>query len=605
MATIANLNVLLGAGLASTFKSTFHSATAEVENFASKAHSIGSSIGSVLTSPLALIGEGLALGETIRQADEFTQTVKKLDAVLQATGNTTGFTHNQLTGMAEDLQKVTNFSERTTIGAEALLATFHNINGDTFKSALKSAMDLTSVMGGDLSDNIKKVGRALDNPIAGMKSLSRLGVTFTEQQKKSIAAMAGSGNLGGAQKMILGQLQGKFGGAAEAMADPFIQFRNKLETLAESIGGILRPVAVTALNIFGPMVDGISATLKPLIPVVEYVVDIIGQLFKSEIDFLGSTIAPAWTQFTGFLGSAFSGFLDFLEDVLPTALGFIAQVFSTILGVGEALWEGMTTIFSSIADVIGISSSTSANAMSGMAEVFNEIYQVLQAGLLVLEFGFTHWKDVLAMAVITVEYGVVKFANEVVYFFSSELPAYLSWFGQHWQEVFTDVVNFTETVATNIWTNLSNLWDAIIGLFNGEGFNFKWTGLTEGFRSVVTELPKIAARQIGPIESGLGQDMEAISKSVGSSFDSFINNRTATMADSTKKLSGSVHGLFDKLRHPDFGKMPALTAPGVGNLAGDNMLAGEDGAKVGALVKGSAEAYTASHASVTPLAATE
>ncbi len=241
MATIANLNVLLGAGLASTFKSTFHSATAEVENFANKARSIGSSIGSVLTSPLALVGEGLALGETIRQADEFTQTVKKLDAVLQATGNTTGFTHNQLTGMAEDLQKVTNFSERTTIGAEALLATFHNISGDTFKSALKSAMDLTSVMGGDLSDNIKKIGRALDNPIAGMKSLSRLGVTFTEQQKKSIAAMAGSGNLGVAQQMILGQLQGKFGGAAEAMADPFIQFRNKLETLAESIGGITAP----------------------------------------------------------------------------------------------------------------------------------------------------------------------------------------------------------------------------------------------------------------------------------------------------------------------------------------------------------------------------
>ncbi len=168
--------------------------------------------------------------------------------------------------------------------------------------------------------------------------------------------------------------------------------------------------------------------------------------------------------------------------------------------------------------------------------------------------------------------------------------------------MFTDVVNFTETVATNIWTNLSNLWDAIIGLFNGEGFNFKWTGLTEGFRSVVTELPKIAARQIGPIESGLGQDMESISNSVGQSFDSFINNRTATMADSTKKLSGSVHGLFDNCAHPDFGKMPALTSPGVGNLAGDNMLAGEDGAKVGALVKGSAEAYTASHASVTPLA---
>ncbi len=146
------------------------------------------------------------------------------------------------------------------------------------------------------------------------------------------------------------------------------------------------------------MVDGISGMFNSIIPTVQYAVGIIGQLFQSEISFLGSTIAPAWQQFTNFLGTAFSGFLDFLEDVLPTALGFIAQVFSTILSVGEALWDGMTTIFSSIADVIGLSSSTSANAMSGMAEVFNEIYQVLQAGLLVLEFGFTHWKDVLALS---------------------------------------------------------------------------------------------------------------------------------------------------------------------------------------------------------------
>ena len=69
-------------------------------------------------------------------------------------------------------------------------------------------------------------------------------------------------------------------------------------------------------------------------------------------------------------------------------------------------------------------------------------------------------------------------------------------------------------------------------------------------RSVVTELPKIAERQIGPLESGLGKDMDAIYQSVGQGFDAFINGRTATMADSAQKLHNSVHGLFDKLRHP-------------------------------------------------------
>jgi hypothetical protein len=604
MATIANLNILLTAGLASSVKSSFVAAKAEISGLAKAASSMGGIIKGALgalTSPIGLAAEGLGIAASIAAADKYQQSLKKLDAVLSATGNTTGFTHNQLVGMAEDLQKVTNFSERTTIGAEALLATFHNITGDTFKAALHAAMDLTSVMGGELPDNIKKIGRALDNPIAGMKALGKLGVTFSEQQKKSIAAMAGGGNLAGAQQMILGQLQGKFGGAAEAMADPFVQFKNKLESLAESIGGILRPVAVAALNIFGPMVDGITATLKPIIPVVEYVVGVIGQLWQAEIEFLGSTIAPAWEQFMGFLSSSFSGFLDLVEAVLPNALGFISQVFSTILSVGEALWEGMTEIFTSIANVIGLSSQTSGNAMSGMASVFNEIYQVLQTGLLVLEFGFTHWKDVLALAVVSSEFGIVRFANQVGYFFSTVLPAYVSWFGQHWREVFTDVVNFTATVAENIWTNLKGLWDAIIGLFQGNGWDFKPTKLLEGYKSVITELPKIAERQIGPLEGGLGRDVQSIADSVGQSFDAFMTARTATMADSTKKLSSSVHGLFDKLRHPDIGKMTAVAAPGVGKIGAGDMLAGGDGAKLGALVKGSAEAYKAAHESTTPL----
>ena len=200
MATIANLNILLTAGLASSVGSSFRSVKTELTSLGEKAASVGHSLGNLLASPLGLLGTGLGIAGAIAEADKYQQSVKKLDAVLTATGNTTGFTQSKLIGMAEDLQNVTNFSEKTTIGAEALLATFHNITGDTFKSALHAAMDLTSVMGGDLPDNVKKIGRALDNPIAGMKALSKLGVTFTEQQKKSIATMAAGGNLGARSK---------------------------------------------------------------------------------------------------------------------------------------------------------------------------------------------------------------------------------------------------------------------------------------------------------------------------------------------------------------------------------------------------------------------
>lgn len=559
-------------------------------------------LGGFLMGPLALLGAGLGIAESIRAADQLSQTTKKLDAVLQATGNTTGFTRSQLMSMAEDLQKVTNFSEKTTIGAEAMLATFHNIGGDTFKAALHAAMDLTSVMGGDLNQNIVKVGRALDNPIAGMKALSRLGVTFSEQQKKSIASMMASGNLGGAQQMILGQLQGKFGGAAEAMASPFVQFRNKLESLAESIGGILRPIAVVALRIFGPMVDGITATLKTIIPTVEYVVGIIGNLFSAGVQFMGSVIAPAWGAFTGFLGTAFSGFLDYLEAVLPAALGMLGQFFDTALAFGEMLWDGLATVFTSIANIIGTSSESSSKSMASMGSVFTEIGADISAVMLVLEFGFSHWADIGALGLVSLEYHAVKLWNQIEYG-GEVVGQFLGWFGQNWFNIFRDAGSIVATVASNIWENLKSLWDAIVGLFEGKGFDFEPTNLLKGFKSALTEMPQIAARVAGGTETALGQEMGSISDSLNKSFASFIDTRTAQNVAAAQKLHDATKGLFDKLKHPDLPKMPKIALPGAGSLPTNQLLAGGDeGAKVGALVKGSAEAYKAEHSSSAPLA---
>jgi hypothetical protein len=61
-----------------------------------------------------------------------------------------------------------------------------------------------------LSGQAIQLGKALNDPIAGISALSRVGVTFTEEQKATIESMVKMGDVAGAQKLILAELAREF-----------------------------------------------------------------------------------------------------------------------------------------------------------------------------------------------------------------------------------------------------------------------------------------------------------------------------------------------------------------------------------------------------------
>lgn len=194
---------------------------------------------------LAGIGVGFGLGEAFEAFKEAEQSSAKLTAVITATGNAAGFTADQLSQYATDLQNVTTFEDDATVGAMAVLASFTNIKGDIFKEAVVSAQDLSTVMGTDLQSSVVLIGKALNDPIKGMKALRKVGVAFTESQISQITALREAGDMMGAQRVILAELQKEFGGAAKAVGETFSgkvdQAKNALGNLAETIIGTAAP----------------------------------------------------------------------------------------------------------------------------------------------------------------------------------------------------------------------------------------------------------------------------------------------------------------------------------------------------------------------------
>jgi len=159
----------------------------------------------------------------------------KLEAVLRATGGAAGWTAEQLKEQAAALQQVTGIGDEATINTQALLATFKQIKGDVFKEATQAVLDMNSVMSGSGTESLQgaavQIGKALNDPIKGVSALQRVGVTFTDAQKKMIGTMVDSGNTMGAQKLILAELKSEFGGAAEAWGETSIGRLEKFKGL--------------------------------------------------------------------------------------------------------------------------------------------------------------------------------------------------------------------------------------------------------------------------------------------------------------------------------------------------------------------------------------
>ena len=86
------------------------------------------------------------------------------------------------------------------------------------------------------------LGKALNDPIKGITALSRAGVTFTQGQKDQIKTLVESGNLLGAQKIIMGELEAQVGGTAEATATAGDKMAATWANFQENLGTAVLPI---------------------------------------------------------------------------------------------------------------------------------------------------------------------------------------------------------------------------------------------------------------------------------------------------------------------------------------------------------------------------
>ena len=201
--------------------------------------------------------------ESIELFREQQKAIAQVEAGLKSTGNTAGFTSEQLQEMASALQKETIFGDEQILkDATAQLLTFTNISGEQFDRTQQAALDLATRLDGDLKSASIQLGKALNDPVANLSALSRSGIQFSDDQKAVIKSLTESGRLAEAQTLILDELNKQYGGSAKAAAEAdggIQQLKNAIGDAKEEFGRYL-------MEALKPTIQGLKdffSNLKP------------------------------------------------------------------------------------------------------------------------------------------------------------------------------------------------------------------------------------------------------------------------------------------------------------------------------------------------------
>jgi len=208
----------------------------------------------------AALAGGLVYGlkKSVDNFGEAQKVTAQTNAALKATGGAANVTSKDISKLGSSMQAQSGVSDEVIRSGANLLLTFRNVRNEAgkgnkvFDDATQAALDLSVAGFGSMEGTSKMLGKALNDPVKGISAMGRAGVTFTDGQKKSIKAMQESGDLLGAQKIILKEVQAQVGGSAEAygktLPGAIARAKETFGDLSEVVGAKLAPMITRAAD---------------------------------------------------------------------------------------------------------------------------------------------------------------------------------------------------------------------------------------------------------------------------------------------------------------------------------------------------------------------
>jgi hypothetical protein len=318
----------------------------KAERTGKRVHGAFSGLSKGLVGAFAGVASVSVFKSFIDEAQESRKIGRLTEQVIKTTGRAAHVSAKQVGELAEAISRKTGFDDEAIQSGQNLLLTFTNVRNEVgkgnkiFDRATETIVDMSVALGQDTKASAIQLGKALNDPIKGVTALSKVGVSFTKQQKEQIKTLVESGRTLDAQKIILAELGREFGGAAAAAATPTDKLKVSIGNLKESIGTSLLPVVDKAATLLDtkvvPAFEGFLKGMQDGTGAGGKFADVVGEL-GDKAETAWGAVKPMFT----FIGDHPKLFSEVAKDAAILAVAFkgISTV-KKLPGIGKLLGGG-------------------------------------------------------------------------------------------------------------------------------------------------------------------------------------------------------------------------------------------------------------------------
>jgi len=431
---------------------------------------------------LAGVGAGIAAAFSIRAVANFAKEAvlaaegvatanARIGQIAKSTalfGAETGAVTNRLVEFAEAQEMRLAVDAEVIKGVQGQLLTFKALGksadeaGGIFDRTTEAAFNMAAAGFGSAESNAIQLGKALEDPVRGLTALRRSGTTFTKDQEALIKTLVDSGNLLGAQELILGELESQYGGVAEATANASTKISLAFDNIKEQAGAVLLPVFAELVEGLMPVTEAIGAelgsTLEALSPVLMDIAKLIPgllQAFTPLIPILG-TLAGVFLQL---IAELLPPFVELFEQLLPVILELAPILADVFLQVLEALIPVFMEIVTALMPIVSALLPVLAELIIALAPVIVSLVEAFLPLIeLILPILIEMLETIIPVAVVIAEILSILLVNAINFLTESfeQFMAFLDPF-----------IKFFEDKFGGLSTFFFGIVNGMIGMFEG------------------------------------------------------------------------------------------------------------------------------------------
>ena len=522
---------------------------------------VGRIMGGAIAAGVALVTAGIvAVVKTgFDETMQASAGIAQLNAGIQSTGNVAGVSVKGMTDLATSIQNMSGQTDDSIVKAESLLQTFTNIRNQgpnkIFDDATLAAANMAAKMGGDASDQAIRLGKALNDPVNGMTALRKVGVQFTDDQAAQIAALQASGDMMGAQKIILEELNTEFGGAAAAAGQ---SLPGQLQILKRNFEDMSQSVMTGVMPALTPLFPVLGDAIKKVAPVLGDMLTKLGPTFGTVLKTLADAIvaiAPTVSSLVGaigpLLGDAIKMVLPIITDLVKMLGPILVPIIKSLQPILKIVMDAFRQLMPAIMPIIEMVGQLLVPILQLLAPILNFLLPII---VNLMTFAMIPLKLLLGLLVPVIEGISWAFNNMGVIFqwvydnvikpIGDAIGAVFTWL---WENAIKPVVDF---ISAGIQANgmvFTWLYENVVKpVFEGIGaaFNWIWNNVIKPVVDFINAAIKTVGDVIHNVFGGISDFVGGVFKSMGNGILSAVN----WIIDMVNGIIGGINTVLDGLK---------------------------------------------------------